>query len=191
MRPAAGRRAAPTREEIELWRAVLHDVRPLPGRSAPPPKPAPAAAAPDPVPEGEPAAPRQARRRAAPRPLALPELDWQGAPGLDKRSTERLKRGQMPIEARLDLHGMTQDEAHAALGGFLTRCEARGLRCVLVITGKGFRRLGETGGLGVLRSAVPRWLNEAPNRARVLAFSAAQPQHGGGGALYVLLRRRR
>jgi DNA-nicking Smr family endonuclease len=123
--------------------------------------------------------------------VPLPELKGQGAPGLDKRSAERLKRGELPIEARLDLHGMTQDEAHEALGRFLSRAEAHGLRCVLVITGKGFRRLGEGGGLGILKGAVPRWLNEAPNRARVLAFSAAQPQHGGGGALYVLLRRRR
>jgi DNA-nicking Smr family endonuclease len=188
MRPAAGRRAAPTREEIELWRAVLRDVHPLPGRTRPPPAASPAPPEPAPIPE--PVAPPP-RRRAEPRPVPLPELNSHNAPGLDKRSAERLKRGQLPIEARLDLHGLTQEEAHSALLGFLASSEARGLRCVLVITGKGFRRLGETGGLGVLRSAVPRWLNEAPNRARVLAFSAAQPQHGGGGALYVLLRRRR
>jgi len=189
MRAASGRRAAPTREEIELWRAVLRDVHPLPGRAKPPPAAAPPA--PEPEPERETAPAATPRRRAAPRPLPLPELDSHHAPGLDKRSAERLKRGQLPIEARLDLHGLTQDEAHSALLGFLGRCETRGLRCVLVITGKGFRKLGETGGPGVLKSAVPRWLNEAPNRARVLAFAAAQPQHGGGGALYVLLRRRR
>ena len=90
---------------------------------------------------------------------------------------------------------MTQDDAHRALGDFIVRCVQRGLRCVLVITGKGLRRLaedeagGRVGEIGILRNAVPRWLNEAPNRARVLAFAAAQPRDGGGGALYVLLRR--
>ncbi|HZS83098.1 MAG TPA: Smr/MutS family protein [Stellaceae bacterium] len=116
------------------------------------------------------------------------------APGLDKASAERLKRGRYPIEARLDLHGMTQDEAHRALIAFIAEAAAAGLRCVLVITGKGLRRLGEAeaaGDSGILRQSVPRWLNEAPSRARILAFSAARPQHGGGGALYILLRRQR
>jgi DNA-nicking Smr family endonuclease len=159
----------------------MRDVTPL-SETAPEPDAAPAAET-----------PRISRPRASnPAPAKLlPELAPDAAPGLDRRSAERLKRGQLPIEARLDLHGLTQEEAHSALLGFLASAEARGLRCVLVITGKGFRKLGETGGLGILKSAVPRWLNEAPNRARVLAFSAAQPQHGGGGALYVLLRRRR
>jgi DNA-nicking Smr family endonuclease len=79
------------------------------------------------------------------------------------------------------------------LGDFIARSARAGLRCVLVITGKGLRRLDdERSGseIGILRNAAPRWLNEAPNRARILAFAAAQPRHGGGGALYVLLRRR-
>jgi DNA-nicking Smr family endonuclease len=103
-----------------------------------------------------------------------------------------LKRGRYAIEGRIDLHGMTQDRAHAALLGFVERSARQGLRCVLVITGKGLRRLddeGSGGEIGILRNAAPRWLNEAPNRARILAFTAAQPRHGGGGALYVLLRR--
>jgi DNA-nicking Smr family endonuclease len=101
----------------------------------------------------------------------------------------------MPIEARIDLHGMTQTEAHRALDSFLARAHCDGRRCVLVITGKGLRKPAEDEGYGgetgILRSAVPRWLNEAPNRARILAFAWAQPNHGGGGALYVLLRRHR
>ncbi|HEX7970035.1 MAG TPA: Smr/MutS family protein, partial [Stellaceae bacterium] len=102
------------------------------------------------------------------------------------RNAERLRRGELGIEARLDLHGMTQEEAHRALDDFLACAQHAGRRCVLVITGKGGAGRG-----GILRSAVPRWLNEAPNRARLLAFAAAQPKHGGAGALYLLLRRRR
>ncbi|MGH6953750.1 MAG: Smr/MutS family protein, partial [Alphaproteobacteria bacterium] len=116
----------------------------------------------------------------------LPELQAGAAIGLDKRTAERLRRGQLPIEATVDLHGMTQAEAHGALGAFLARCHAHGRRSVLVITGKGAR---SERGEGVLRATVPRWLNAPENRARVLAFATAQPKDGGAGALYVLLRR--
>jgi DNA-nicking Smr family endonuclease len=90
------------------------------------------------------------------------------------------------IEARLDLHGLTQAEAHHTLGAFLADAQRRERRCVLIITGK-----GGVGRGGVLRAAVPRWLNEAPNRTRVLAFAPAKLKDGGAGALYVLLRRQR
>ena len=110
----------------------------------------------------------------------------QGA-GIDKRTVQRLKRGQLPIEARLDLHGLTQKEAHGRLDIFLARAQDRGLRCVLVITGKG--RVSQDG--GILRQMVPRWLNTPPSRGRVLSMSQAQPKDGGGGALYLLLRKRR
>jgi DNA-nicking Smr family endonuclease len=93
----------------------------------------------------------------------------------------------MPIEARIDLHGMTQSEAHRVLTGFITGQQAAGRRCVLVITGKGRGKQGA----GILRESVPRWLNEGPLRERVLAFDYARPQDGGEGALYVLLRRKR
>jgi len=172
------------RGDSELWQAALRDVKPLRKRKPPPmlnPPPAPA-------PVKAPVAP--AKRRAALPPL--PPITGPRAPGLDKASAERLKRGQYPIEARIDLHGMTQDDAHGALGDFIAAGARAGRRCVLVITGKGLRRLGDDrpgGEIGVLRSAVPRWLNEAPNRARILAFATAQPRDGGGGAFYVLLRR--
>lgn len=117
----------------------------------------------------------------------LPPLAADASPGLDRRTAERLRRGALAIDGRLDLHGMTQEEAHRALDAFLARAAQAGKRCVLVITGKGGRSLGD----GVLRAAVPRWLNEAPNRGRLLAFAPAQPQHGGAGALYLLLKRRR
>ena len=107
--------------------------------------------------------------------------------GLDRRKAERLRRGKLPIEATLDLHGLRQAEAHRRLERFLAESQAAGKRCVIVVTGKGVHK--DQG--GVLRAAVPRWLNEAPNRARVLSFDYAQQKHGGTGALYILLRRRR
>src|SRR5207244_11199318 len=82
-----------------------------------------------------------ARPRAAPPPLS-PITDHR-APGLDRASAERLKRGRYPIEARIDLHGMTQDDAHGMLGDFIASSARAGRRCVLVITGKGLRRLGD------------------------------------------------
>jgi DNA-nicking Smr family endonuclease len=90
----------------------------------------------------------------------------------------------MPIDARLDLHGLTQAEAHARLTAFLKEAQARGNRCVLVITGRALQHGG------TLRTATPRWLDEAPLRRLVLSYSPATLQHGGEGALYVLLRRR-
>ncbi len=141
------------------------------------------------------AKPKPAKQRPAPPPPRLPVAKRRPAAPLtagavvdvDRRTAERLKRGQMPVEATLDLHGHTRAEAHGELAAFLDASYAAGRRCVLVVTGKGATK---TGG-GVLRAEVPKWLNEAPNRARIIAFAGARPQHGGGGALYVLLRRRR
>jgi DNA-nicking Smr family endonuclease len=105
--------------------------------------------------------------------------------GIDRANAERLKRGLHRIEARLDLHGMTQAEAHGALSGFITGSRTAGRRCVLVITGRG---LGQNGP-GVLKSSVPRWLEEPELRRQILATAPAQPHHGGPGATYLLLRR--
>ena len=112
-----------------------------------------------------------------------PSLD--SLAGIDRANAERLKRGRHDIEARLDLHGLTQSEAHRALSGFVIDSQAAGRRCVLVITGRG--RLGG----GILRAAVPRWLAEPGLRRHLLGIAQAQPHHGGGGALYLLLRRTR
>ena len=173
----------------DLWQAVLRDVKPLrKHRPAVAAEKLPARDAAGPPAIAAPAIKPEVLKPSRLKPL--PPITGPRAPGLDKSSAERLKRGRYPIEARIDLHGMTQDDAHRALGHFIARCVQRGLRCVLVITGKGLRQFGEGGDLGVLRHAVPRWLNEAPNRARILAFGAAQQRDGGGGALYVLLRRR-
>ncbi len=177
-------------EDLALWKHVTRDARPLAKREPPPARPAaseapPAKAEPEAKKQTRPARPRA--RPVTPPPRAEPALEHGRAAGVDRRRSERLRRGRLPVEARLDLHGDTQDQAHAALDRFLGESQARGLRCVLVITGKGTTT--EAG--GVLRAQVPRWLNEPGNRARVLAFDYAQPKHGGLGALYVLLRRKK
>jgi DNA-nicking Smr family endonuclease len=144
--------------------------------------PAPAEPAAKPAPSKRPLPPAP-----APPPAKPPELATGRIAGVDKRLAERLKRGQLAIEGMLDLHGLTQEEAHRQLDGFLAHAAHGGRRCVLVITGKGVWRSDS----GILKEMVPRWLNEAPNRARVLAIANAQPRHGGSGALYILLKRRR
>ena len=175
----------PSPEESELWRTAMRDARPLKRqrqaakKSATAPPPAESAA--------KPAPPKRAPPAPKPPPAKPPELAPGRIAGVDKRLAERLKRGQLPIEGMLDLHGLTQEEAHRQLDGFLALSANAGRRCVLVITGKGVWRSDS----GILREMVPRWLNEAPNRARVLAIAAARPRHGGSGALYILLKRRR
>jgi len=119
------------------------------------------------------------------KPDQLPGLDRFS--GIDRANSERLQRGLHPIEGRLDLHGMTQAEAHRALAGFIHQSRDAGRRCVIVITGRGF---GPTGP-GILKLAVPRWLEEAELRRHILAVAPAQPRDGGAGALYLLLRRHR
>ncbi|MBI5164337.1 MAG: Smr/MutS family protein [Magnetospirillum sp.] len=179
------RRRALTPDEARVWRAVVRDVVPLPGRSVAeddpplPPSPEPAAP-PPPLPP-----PPPVRVVLPPRSAAPPDLAHGRTAGIDKRTAERFRRGEMDIDGRLDLHGLTQDAAHAQLLAFVCRAFDGGRRCLLVITGKG----RESG--GVLRSAVPRWLNHTPLREKVLSFSYARPQHGGDGALYVLIKRRR
>jgi len=170
-----------TPEEARVWRAVTRDVAPLDGRSAGDPG-ADDLLPPSPPP---PSTPAVAPLRPPPPARALPPLGHGRAPGTDGRTAQRLARGQMAIDDRLDLHGLTQDAAHARLLAFIARAYESGRRCLLVITGKG--RSGD----GVLRAQVPRWLNEAPTRGRILGFSFARPQDGGEGALYVLVKRRR
>jgi DNA-nicking Smr family endonuclease len=98
---------------------------------------------------------------------------------------QRVARGREPIDARFDLHGLTQEEAHVALSRFLHSASARGARLVLIITGKGGRR-----GEGVLKRQVPLWLALPEFRDLVIGFEEAHVAHGGEGALYVRLRRR-
>lgn len=179
-----GRR--PTADELALWQHATRSVRAArPKQAAVPPSPPPSPPAvpqppsPPPAPAGrpDPAPPHR------PRPRPTQRLDPHGPVDIDRSSWRRLRRGQYPVEGRLDLHGMTQLQAHDALRGFLGFSRAQGRRCVLVITGRG----ALTG--GTLRAMTPRWLDEAPNRQNVLAYATAQRHHGGEGAIYVLLRR--
>jgi len=131
---------------------------------------------------------RQSNKEAASRPRPN-DLTHGTAAGVDKRTNQRLIRGKTPIEGRLDLHGHTKESAHRALDAFIKGSFAAERRCVIVITGKGLRL--ESGEIGVLRQAVPQWLNSPALRPMVLAYSHATPKDGGEGALYVLLKRKR
>jgi len=133
--------------------------------------------------------------KEGPPPLVPGELA-----GLDRRSGERLRKGQMAVEAKLDLHGMTQYEAHGAVARFIGAQHAAGKRCVLIVTGKGKapfetkavpHRFTFASSRGVLKEALPRWLNEPGLRAHIIAVSPASRAHGGEGAVYVLLKRKR
>jgi DNA-nicking Smr family endonuclease len=124
------------------------------------------------------------------RPAPVPKPAPGPAP-LDRRLKQRLARGSEPIEARIDLHGRTQGEAHAALLRFLRRAQADGVRFVLVITGKGGRADDAWSERGVLKRQVPQWLRLPEFRPYVVGFEAAHVGHGGEGALYVQVRRPR
>lgn len=173
----AGRTPSPA--ERALWRRSMGGVTRLKsGRATSPAEETPRA----PV----------ATQGSAPRPKkspppALPPLTQGSTAGVDRRTAEKLRRGRLGIGARLDLHGLTQGEAHRALARFLGRAQEDGARTVLVITGKG----AKSGEAGVLREAVPRWLNEPALRRLVLSFTHAQQRDGGTGALYILLKRLR
>lgn len=173
-------------EEVLLWRAVAETVdarQPgsrLPAGAPPPTTPVPTNA---PGPDATPALPTIAPR--APR-RAPPLAD------LDRRTKQKIQRGHLGIERRIDLHGMTQADAHAALRGFLRQAHAEDLRLVLVVTGKGERsRADPYREGGVLKRVVPHWLRELDLRTIVLGFELAGAAHGGSGALYIRLRRRR
>lgn len=116
-----------------------------------------------------------------------------GAPRMDRRRFDKLRRGRLEPEDRLDLHGMTAGRAHSALTGFILGSYTRNLRLVLVITGKG--RSDEFAmtphRTGVLRHGVPHWLSTPPLSECVLDIVPAHQRHGGGGAYYVYLSRRR
>ena len=137
--------------------------------------------------------------RPAPKPPAPPPPPPEGT--LDRRTRQRMMRGQVEIEARLDLHGYGLELAHERLRQFIVSCRARGLRTVLVITGKGaapFTRHTLHGRdhwhaperKGQLRQMLPRWLAEPSLAQHVAGFQPAHPRHGGGGAFYIRLRRR-
>lgn len=127
-------------------------------------------------------------------PSARPIADF------DRRKVRKIRSGQVDIEARIDLHGMRQDEAHTALRAFLIRCLGKGQRWVLVITGKGKASDRDADApfdmtvqrdRGVLKRNVPRWLAEPDLRPLVVSYTTAAIHHGGEGAIYVHLRTKR
>jgi DNA-nicking Smr family endonuclease len=188
--PAPSRRKrALSEEEHALWESVAKQTKPLRKK----PRAAKAQAvlsdvetnAVKPVAPARPPSPSQIARAPKPeQPPAAPPL----AP-LGRRERSQLSRGRKQIDARLDLHGMTQTRAHRALFGFLQRAHGEGLTFVLVITGKG--KMGVESERGVLRRQVPQWLGLPEFRSLVVGFEEAHIGHGGEGALYVRIRRSR
>ncbi len=183
-----GKRGQDGENDAELWARVAESARPLRKRHA---APVPEPLAPRPrkaIKETEP--PRQPPVQKAP---SKPAPTARGE-ALDRQTARQLERGRLPVEARLDLHGMRQRDAHAALRKFLKSAQGKGHRHVLVITGKGAepetrRSFYAEDERGVLRQAVPHWL-AAPDLAHVVvSFSPAPRRLGGEGALYVRLRK--
>lgn len=154
---AAKRRA--TKEERELFLAVISDQPPV--KSAPARKHAATPAA----------------KRSAPKTPT----------GLDGNTRRKLTRGEIAPTAKLDLHGMTEAAAHRALSAFVLAAHRRGDRLALIVTGKG--GASKDGGRGVLKAMVPRWLEEAPMAKVIAEKRWAHIRHGGEGALYVYLRK--
>ncbi|MBI5130760.1 MAG: Smr/MutS family protein [Rhodopseudomonas palustris] len=187
--PATPRRKRSlSEEERALWDSVAKQVKPLRGRprltkiEVPMPSPAAPAVKP-PLPVGSQQPVKRPVKLAT--PMSPPPLA-----ALGRRERTHLSRGRKDIDARIDLHGMTQARAHHALLRFLQGASHDGLSFVLVITGKG-SRLGGDPERGVLRRQVPHWLSLPEFRAYVIGFDEAAIGHGGEGALYVRVRRAR
>jgi DNA-nicking Smr family endonuclease len=178
-------------DEHRLWHGVTRSVAPLKRKRPGPQGSDTIAAAAPPRRRADPAPLRHAAAKSPIKPAPHPAL--KPAPPvvrLDRRQKQRLARGTETIDARIDLHGKTQSEAHAALLGFLRRVQADGARFVLVITGKGSGP-GSAGERGILKRQVPLWLRLPEFRLHVLAVEDAHVAHGGEGALYVRVRRAR
>jgi DNA-nicking Smr family endonuclease len=177
------RKRSLSEEEHALWESVAKQIKPL--------RKKPRAAKTEDAPAAE--APGAAKPAAPTKPLPsvkIPRMATPAAPPLaplGRRERAQLSRGRKEIDARLDLHGMTQTRAHRALSGFLLRAHREGLTFVLVITGKG--KMGTESERGVLRRQVPQWLSLPEFRSLVVGFEEAHIGHGGEGALYVRIRR--
>ena len=176
------RKRSLSEEERKLWESVAKQVKPL--------RRLPRLTRPHPVeaetPNIAPAAPLRPPSPVKIAPPAKPQAPPLAPIG--RRDRAKLSRGKQEIDARIDLHGMTQTRAHRALFGFLQRAHHEGFTFVLVITGKG--KLGDSE-RGVLRRQVPQWLTLPEFRALVVGFEQAHIGHGGEGALYVRVRRAR
>lgn len=181
----------PDDDDMALWHRVTQNVTPLKDRGRAP------AVQPH----------RRQTRQSDPRPMPDLMAGSVAAPpgGIDRKSWRALSRGKRPIDTVVDLHGLTQDQAYDLLKRQIQRAAAAGQRTMLVITGKGGRRFAQTEAVaaqyrrrsdfglegGVLRNRVPEWLRTPDFAALVQGYGSAAPDHGGAGALYVLLRRMR
>lgn len=170
-----------TPEDLFWWQQVAQQVQPMEARLIE----TPMHSAMPRVREGAGTAPRF----EMPAVSSLPPLMAGGYAGIDRRLAERFKRGELLFDGTVDLHGMSREQAHRTVTDFVHMHYARGSRCVLAITGKGGKKAGaET---GVLKELLPQWLAEPGLRPLVLACDLARQRHGGAGAYYILLRRRR
>jgi DNA-nicking Smr family endonuclease len=202
---SAGGKRTITADEARLWEHATRSLEPVKAkprvasidhppessRNAAPPlaraSATPAGREPSRSPTAKPAAPAVSRAaKTSPAPLA----------DFERRAARKIASGKVEVDARIDLHGLRQRDAHVRLRAFLVEAHARGHKTVLVITGKGGEepadRLGDLAGerqRGVLRRNVPHWLGELELRAIVLSFTQAGVRHGGAGALYVQLRK--
>lgn len=124
---------------------------------------------------------------------ALASLEIGNTDNIDRRTAEKFKRGEFPIERTLDLHGLTEKEAFSAVDDFIRHAYMQKLRCVLIVTGKGINHENDAWyeKKGILKECVPGWLNNPELRPLILGISYAKQEDGGTGALYVLLRRSR
>jgi DNA-nicking Smr family endonuclease len=179
-------------EEHALWAGIARSIKPLrPARAATKPGTEAAQAK---RPETHQEAPRKARsaRQSPGRRDSPPAVESPPLVPLDRRTKQRVARGRDTIDARIDLHGMTQRQAHAALLGFLRQAQAESAKVVLVVTGKGgASQAPDRGERGVLRRQVPMWLELPEFRHLIVGFGEAHTSHGGQGALYLRLRRAR
>jgi DNA-nicking Smr family endonuclease len=172
-------------EEKALWARVAATVTPLPGKPAALPSPA-APPGPSPTPSSKPSA------RLRPPPTAKPSALPAKAPPadtLDGGWDRRLRRGVVAPDRTIDLHGHTLTSAHAALEAALGRAVADDVRVLLVVTGKPPR--ASEARRGLIRASIGEWLSVSSYRGRIAAVRIAHPRHGGSGALYLILRRRR
>jgi len=185
--------------DADLWAEVMRDARALDPATR---RRAADVVRPSTSPEKSPPVEARGATPTAPQTPSGPPARGRPTPptpgvGTDRRTQTRLRRGQIEIDARIDLHGRTQHAARDALEAFLSESAARGHRCVLVITGKGSTRRDNEAGFmpdrdrGVLREQVPRWLALPPLAQHVVTWQPAARQHGGAGALYVLVRRKK
>ena len=175
-KPRASRPRRLSASEVRLWRSVTESVVRRAGAAASPGGPDEQAVSQPPAGEPERRPSAATAGKAAPPPLAP----------LETRLRQRLARGRAAVDDTLDLHGYRQEEAHRVLRNFLIRAQSRGAKLVLIVTGKG-RTAAEP---GVLRRAVPLWLEASDLRPVVVGFGEATATHGGSGALYVRLRRK-